>query len=155
METTLMSRVDRWVLSLERLALDPLWGIGFVDAGAEIGGYSGPHNSYLETLLHTGVIAGMLYNGALIYAVGSGIRKQWTQWTGFVVGTAAGVLTYMSFESLFLGGLSTSSVILGLTVGLMLLSDPIEDHREPCSTLPRSSFLSNAIERPLKFFNEI
>ena len=53
METTFMSRVDLWVLSLERLALDPLWGIGFVDASSEIGGTYGPHNSYIEVLLHT------------------------------------------------------------------------------------------------------
>ena len=67
------------------------------------------------------MIAGTLYLGALIYAVGCGIRRRWTLWTGFVVGTAASVLIYMFFESLILGGLSTSSVVLGLTVGLMLL----------------------------------
>lgn len=121
METTLMSRVDRWVLSLERLTLDPLWGIEFVDASEAISGSSGPHNSYLEVLLHTGVIAGGLYLGALVYALASGIRRRWTPWTGYVVGTAVGLLTFMTFESLLLGGLSTSSVVLGLIVGLMLL----------------------------------
>lgn len=123
METTLMSRVDRWVLSLERLALDPLWGIGFVDPGPEIGGARGPHNSYIHVLLSTGVIAGSLYLGAIVYAVGQGVRRHWTPWSGFVLGTMAGVLTYMGFESLFLGGLSVSSIVLGLFIGLMLVSD--------------------------------
>lgn len=131
METTLMIRVDLWVLSFERLAVDPLWGIGFVDASSEIGGTHGPHNSYIEVLLHAGVIAGTLYLGALIYAVGCGIRRRWTLWTGFTVGTAASVLTYMLFESLILGGLSTSSVVLGLTVGLMLLSDSTKNYGRP------------------------
>ena len=146
METTLMSRVDRWVLSLERLAINPLWGIGFVDAGPEIGAYNGPHNSYIEVLLHTGVIAGMLYHGALIYAVGCGIRKRWTQWTGFVVGTMAGLLMYMVFESLFLGGLSTSSVVLGLVVGLMLLPDSSEERRSR-STAGSDAFSLTSAER--------
>ncbi|WP_336343280.1 O-antigen ligase family protein [Halalkalicoccus ordinarius] len=149
MQTTLMSRVDRWVLSLERLALDPLWGIGFVDAGPEIGGYTGPHNSYIEVLLHTGVIAGMLYLGALIYAAGCGIRNRWTQWTGFVVGTAAGVFTYMFFESLILGGLSTSSVVLGLVTGLMLLPDPKREHGRVRSTASEHSSRPPVVERTL------
>lgn len=146
METTLLSRVDRWVLSLERLALDPLWGIGFVDAGPEIGGPRGPHNSYIEVLLHTGVIAGTLYLGALAYAVASGIRKRWTQWTGFVVGTMAGVLIYMVFESLILGGLSTSSVVLGLAVGLMILPDS-SGERRPRSTAGSDAFATTSAER--------
>ncbi|WP_336361996.1 O-antigen ligase family protein [Halalkalicoccus salilacus] len=147
METTFLGRVDIWVLSLERLALDPLWGIGFVDAGPEIGAYLGPHNSYIEVLLHTGVIAGTLYLGALVYAVGRGIRRKWTQWTGFVVGTAASVLTYMIFESLLLGGLSTSSVVLGLAVGLMLLPDSSEEKREPRSSATRYAFKNSLAGR--------
>lgn len=96
-------------------------GDGFVDAGETIGGARGPHNSYLEVLLQTGVIASGLYLGALAYAFASGIRRRWTLWTGYVVGTATGLLTFMTFESLLLGGLSTSSVVLGLVVSLMLL----------------------------------
>ncbi|WP_340604282.1 O-antigen ligase family protein [Halalkalicoccus tibetensis] len=130
METTLMSRVDRWVLSLERLALDPLWGIGFVDPGPEINGARGPHNSYIHVLLNTGVIAGSLYLGALAYAVGSGIRRRWTPWSGFILGTGAGTFAYMGFESLFLGGLTTSSIVLGLFIGLMLLTDPSSEERD-------------------------
>lgn len=134
MESTLMSRVELWVLSLERLALDPLWGIGFRDAATEIGGAHGPHNSYIHVLLASGLIAGSLYLGAIAYAAAMGIRRSWTPWTGFVLGTGAGVGVYMSFESLFLGGLSTSSVVLGLVLGLMLLpSQASDEHEEPQS----------------------
>jgi len=124
MESTLMSRVDRWVLSLERLAEDPLWGIGFVDAGPEIDGARGPHNSFIHVLLNTGIIAGVLYLGALVYALGQGIRRRWTMWTAYVVGTTVGLFTFMSFESLFLGGLSVSSIALGFFLGCCLLSGP-------------------------------
>ena len=121
-------------------------GIGFVEAGPEIGGSRGPHNSYIEVLLNTGAIAGALYLGALVYAVGNGIRRRWTQWTGFVVGTAAGVFTYLFFESLILGGLRTSSVVLGLVIGLMLLSDPKRDHGRLRSTAPKHSSRSPVVE---------
>lgn len=149
METTFLGRVDKWVLSLERLALDPLWGIGFVDAGPEIGASVGPHNSYIEVLLHTGVITGTLYLGALVYAVGCGIRKKWTQWTGFVVGTTASVLLYMVFESLLLGGLSTSSVVLGLAVGLMLLPDSSKEKRMSRSRATRHVLTNSLAGRTL------
>ncbi|WP_394740099.1 O-antigen ligase family protein [Natronococcus roseus] len=123
METTLLgsgNRVDRWVASLERLAQDPLLGIGFADTAEEIGESRGPHNSYIYPLLNVGLIAGGLYLGALVYALGKGIRTRWTPWTGFVVGTAVSILLYMVFESHFLGGLSVSSVLLGLFLGLLL-----------------------------------
>lgn len=123
MESTLMTRVDLWVLSLERLAVDPLWGIGFGDAATEIDGEYGPHNSYVHVLLASGLVAGLLYLGAIAYAVAAGVRRSWTPWTGFVLGTGIGVLVYMFFESSFLGGLSTSSVVLGIVLGLMLLPE--------------------------------
>jgi hypothetical protein len=150
METTLLSRVDRWVLSLERLALDPLWGIGFVDPGPEINGARGPHNSYIHPLLATGVIAGSLYLGALAYAIGAGIRRRWNPWSGFVVGSGAGVFTYMMFESLFLGGLSTSSVMLGLLVGLMLASDPYSGDEEPRPLTANDALATSRAARALR-----
>ncbi|WP_255171266.1 O-antigen ligase family protein [Natrononativus amylolyticus] len=131
METTLMSRVDRWVASLERLAQSPLFGIGFVDPGPEIGESNGPHNSYLHVLLNTGLIAGGLYLGAIAYALARGIRARWTPWSGFVFATGIGILLYMAFESHFLGGLSVSSVMLGITIGLLLsLEERPREHRD-------------------------
>ena len=126
METTLLTRVDRWVASLERLAEDPMLGIGFADTAAEIGESSGPHNSYIYPLLNTGIIAGSLYLGALVYALGQGIRTRWTPWTGFVVGLTVAIFLYMGFESLFLGGLSPASIMLGICLGLLLYS-PADD----------------------------
>ncbi len=123
MESTLMSRVNRWVQYLERLAEDPLWGIGFVDPGPEIDRSSGPHNSFLHALLNTGIIAGSLYLGALAYGLAQGIRKRWTRWTGFVVGSTVALFLFMGFESLFLGGLSVSSVALGFYLGCCLVTD--------------------------------
>ncbi|MCU4926409.1 O-antigen ligase domain-containing protein [Halobacteria archaeon AArc-dxtr1] len=142
MRTTLMNRVDRWVRSLDLLAANPLWGIGFAEVGSEIGigrefGHSelfpplsadtgtssGPHSSYVYPLLSTGLLGGVLYLGSLGYALGCGIRRRWTSWRAFVVGTASGIYVYMIFESHFLGGLGVSSVVFGLFVGLMLLPD--------------------------------
>jgi hypothetical protein len=123
METTLLGRVELWVLALERLTLDPLWGISFGDASEELGRQYGPHNSYIDPLLNAGVIVGSLYLGALAYAFATGIRRRWTAWSAYVVGTASGIFCYMMFESLFLGGLGISSVVLGLFVGLMLVSE--------------------------------
>ena len=133
MEGTLLTRVDRWVASLERLAEDPMLGIGFADTAAEIGASRGPHNSYIYPLLNTGLIAGGLYLGALVYALGQGIRRRWTPWTAFVVGLTVAIFLYMGFESLFLGGLSPSSITLGLCLGLLLYSPdadgPVTDLR--------------------------
>ncbi|ELY54918.1 O-antigen polymerase [Natronococcus amylolyticus DSM 10524] len=133
METTLLTRVDRWVASLERLAQDPMLGIGFANTAEEIDGSRGPHNSYIYPLLNTGIIVGSLYLGALVYALGQGIRTRWTPWTGFVVGLAVAIFLYMGFESLFLGGLSPSSIMLGLCLGLLLYSPerdgPVTDLR--------------------------
>ncbi|WP_245549648.1 O-antigen ligase family protein [Natronococcus occultus] len=122
MEGTLMQRVDRWVASLERLAQNPLLGIGFANTASQIGEEIGPHNSYIYPLLNTGIIAGGFYLGALIYALGQGLRTWWTPWTGFVVGLTVAIFLYMGFESLFLGGLSVSSILLGLSLGLLLYS---------------------------------
>ncbi|WP_331234081.1 O-antigen ligase family protein [Natronorarus salvus] len=127
MDSTLMSRVNRWVQYLERLAEDPLWGIGFVDPGPEIGRSSGPHNSFLHALLNTGIIAGSLYLGSLAYALAHGIRKRWSVWTAFVVGSTVALFLFMGFESLFLGGLSVSSVALGFFLGCCLLNESEED----------------------------
>ncbi len=133
METTLLTRVDRWVASLERLAEDPMLGIGFANTAEEIDSSRGPHNSYIYPLLNTGIIAGSLYLGALVYALGQGIRTRWTPWTGFVVGLTVAIFLYMGFESLFLGGLSPSSIMLGLCLGLLLYSPeddgPVTDLR--------------------------
>ena len=133
METTLLNRVGRWVASLERLAQDPMLGIGFADTAEEIDEVRGPHNSYIYPLLNTGIIAGSLYLGALVYAMGQGIRTRWTPWRGFVVGLTVAIFLYMGFESLFLGGLSPSSIMLGLCLGLLLYSPedngPVTDLR--------------------------
>jgi hypothetical protein len=152
METTLMGRIGLWVLALERLTLDPLWGIGFGNASEELGTMHGPHNSYIAPLLNSGVIAGSLYLGALAYAFANGIRRRWTAWSGYVVGTASGVFTYMMFESLFLGGLSTSSVVLGLFVGLMLASD--SDLDEESRPVPAERIPTGRIERVMSGIRE-
>ena len=51
---------SRQAASLERLAEDPMLGIGFANAAAETDGSSGLHNSYIYPLLNTGFIAGSL-----------------------------------------------------------------------------------------------
>ncbi|ELY39639.1 O-antigen ligase family protein [Natronorubrum tibetense] len=168
MQTTLMSRINLWVRSVELLAADPLWGIGFADVGSQIGigrefdhssiypplssdtgTSSGPHNSYLYPLLSTGVIAGSLYLGSLVYALGRGIRGRWTAWKGFVVGTAAGIYVYMAFESHFLGGLGVSSVVFGLFVGLMLLTEPEESERESRPATAREALATSRLASAL------
>ena len=108
-------------------------GIGFADTAEEIGERRGPHNSYIYPLLNTGLIAGGLYLGALVYALGQGIHTRWTPWTGFVVGLTVAIFLYMGFESLFLGGLSPASIMLGICLGLLLYSPeddgPVTDLR--------------------------
>ncbi|MDG5761535.1 hypothetical protein QA600_19575 [Natronococcus sp. A-GB1] len=108
-------------------------GIGFADTAEEIDEVRGPHNSYIYPLLNTGVIAGSLYIGALVYALGQGIRKRWTPWNAYAVGLATAIFLYMGFESLFLGGLSVSSIMLGLALALLLYSPeadgPVTDIR--------------------------
>ncbi|SDJ53562.1 hypothetical protein [Natronorubrum texcoconense] len=95
------------------------------------------------------MIAGSLYLGSLVYALGRGIRGRWTAWKGFVVGTAAGIYVYMAFESHFLGGLGVSSVVFGLFVGLMLLTEPEESARESRPTTAREAFVSSRLARAL------
>jgi hypothetical protein len=134
MDSTLMTRVDSWVASLERLAQDPLFGIGFENTAERIGEPHGPHNSYIYPLLSTGLLAGGLYLSALAYAFGQGIRTRWTPWNAYVVGLSVAIFCYMGFESLFLGGLSISSIMLGLCLGLLLYSPkeesaPVTDFR--------------------------
>ncbi len=147
MESTLLNRVDRWVLSLERIAEDPLWGIGFVDAGTEIGGARGPHNSFVHALLNAGIIAGVLYLGALAYALGRGIRRRWTAWTAYVVGSSVALFTFMSFESLFLGGLSVSSVALGFFLGCCLLSESDRQHNAHRARTTRQALANSRLAR--------
>lgn len=168
MQTTLLARVEMWVQSLELLAVTPLWGIGFADVGSEIGigtqydhsslypplssdtgTSSGPHSSYVYPLLSTGVIAGSLYLGSLVYALGRGVRGRWTAWKGFVVGTAAGIYVYMAFESHFLGGLGVSSVVFGLFVGLMLLPDVDESETPSRPVTARDALATSRAARAL------
>ena len=149
METTLMSRVDQWVLSLERIAEDPLFGIGFGDASSEIGSRYGPHNSFIHALLNAGLIVGSLYLGALAYAFARGLRRDWTLWTGFVVGSTVGLFAYMSFESLFLGGLSVSSVVLGILIGLLVVPERRDPSTEPATAVDalKRSRIARVVER--------
>ncbi len=139
MRTTLLGRIERWVASIELLAAEPLWGIGFADVtesigigtaydhsaffpplSSDTGSSGGPHSSYVYPLLSTGVIAGSLYLSAVGYAVASGIRRRWTPWNAFVVGTASSCYVFMIFESLLLGGLSVAAVTVALFIGLMV-----------------------------------
>lgn len=69
LETTLLTRVDRWVASLECLAQDPLLGISFAATAEETDERRGPHNSSIYPYLNTGICT------------------EWTLWTGFVVGS--------------------------------------------------------------------
>ncbi|WP_247730602.1 O-antigen ligase domain-containing protein [Halovivax limisalsi] len=115
MQTTFLGRVYRWVEALELLSTNAAWGIGF----DRIGSYA-VHNSYLHVPLATGLILGGLYVASLWYALGRGLRARWTAWTGYVVGTGAGFLVALAFESTTLGGVSVTAVLLGLYVGLLL-----------------------------------
>ena len=170
MQTTLMRRVERWVRSLELIAENPLWGIGFAEVGSEIGigrefGFSEifpplssdtgssscPHNSYVYPLLSTGLIAGSLYLSSLVYALACGIRRRWTSWTAFVVGTASAVYVYMIFESHFLGGLGVSSVVFGLFVGLMLLDDSDGSETETNAVTARDALATSRAGRAVRW----
>lgn len=169
MQTTLMSRVERWVTSLELLAETPLWGFGFEGVGEAMGGEvfnhseffpplssdtgssNGPHNSYVYPLLSTGVIAGSLYLSSLVYALACGIRKHWTQWNAFVVGTASAIYVYMAFESHFLGGVGVSSVTFGLFIGLMLLTEPDISNPEPTSATAREPLGPSRARRAVRW----
>ena len=168
METTLMDRLHRWGRSVEILATNPLWGIGFGTVGSEIGlgrefdhselfpplsadtgSSSGPHSSYIYPLLSTGLIAGLLYLSSIVYALGCGIRRQWTSWNAFVVGTASGIYGYMVFESLFLGGLGVSSIIFGLFVGLMLIPDSDESEMKSNADTARDALRTSRAVRAI------
>ncbi len=154
MRTTLMSRVEYWVRSVELLIANPLWGIGFEDVGSEIGlgqqfeyselfpplssdtgRSSGPHSSYVYPLLSTGLLTGVLYLSSVAYALACGIRARWTLWNAYVVGAASAIYVYMLFESHFLGGLSVSAVVFGLFVGLLLSTGPDDSEADTASRL--------------------
>ncbi len=164
METTLMSRVDRWVRSLELLIAEPLWGIGFATVGSEIGigrefdhssmfpplssvtgTSSGPHNSFIYPFLSAGLITGALYVGAVMYALACGIRARWTAWNAYVVGTASGLYVYMVFESHILGVPNVSSVIFGLFVGLLLLDETGAKRTETAAVSTREALETSRI----------
>ncbi len=126
LESGLTGRVLLWEASIRRLQDDPYVGIGFKDNAAEIYPYSdwpnpaGTHNSYIHILLNTGVIAGTVYLLALGYGA---LRSFWivsSTWDLYVVGTLTAILVHMCFESVTLGGLSMTSVFLGLYLGLGL-----------------------------------
>ncbi|WP_290811353.1 O-antigen ligase [Halovivax sp.] len=139
MRTTFLGRVYRDVEKLERLSENPMLGIGFGEDG--ILAYD-PHNSFLHVPLAVGVIPGSLYVFSLLYALAKGLRARWTPWTGYVVGTAAAMLISMWFESLTLGGVSVTPVLLGLYVGLLLQLGR-NDHGRP----PEADSLRSALRR--------
>lgn len=130
-ESGFNERLPLWQAALQRLADDPLFGIGFTDVTTEIDkhlesrGPAGPHNSYIHILLNTGVIAGLLYFGAILYTVIYGFTQRWTLWQAYAVAILMGTLIVLMFETTTLGGLSTMSLILGLYIGLVLESDNI------------------------------
>lgn len=95
---------SRQAASLERLVEDPILGISFANTAAETDGARGPHNSYVYPLLNTGIIAGSLYLGTLVYALGQGIRTRWTPWIGFVVGLAVAIFLSMGSSRAFGAG---------------------------------------------------
>ena len=97
------------------------------------------------------MIAGLLYHGSLVYALGSGVRRRWITWSGFV-GTAVGIFVYMAFESHFLGGLSVSSVVLELFIGLLPLSDHEEYGEELPPTMARYVLVTSRAARALDEF---
>lgn len=122
--TGLTGRVELWEASVRRLQDDPYVGIGFRDNAAAIAPYSewpnlaGTHNSYLQILLNTGIIAGTVYLLALGYGA---LRSLWTvssTWDLYVTGTLTAILVHLFFKSVTLGGLSMSSVVFGLYLGL-------------------------------------
>ena len=137
-DTLFSVRGTLWVASIERLLEDPLVGIGFSDTAAEIAPYVpedgpvgvGTHNSYINILLQTGVIAGTLYLLAVFYAVGKAVAsafaarftpratEEW--WPVYVAAVLVAILVAMTFESMTIGGLSLNSVVLALYLGLAL-----------------------------------
>ena len=128
LESGFNERTPLWRASLLRLAEDPLTGIGFGDTAAEIEPYiegrrpTGPHNSYINILLNTGVVAGGLYLTALWYAAVRPILGERSAWNRYLLATLLAIFVVMVFETTTLGGLSSMSVFLGLYVGLALRS---------------------------------
>lgn len=126
LDSGLSGRLTLWEASIRRLAEDPYVGIGFRDTATEIAPYhdrfrsTGTHNSYLQILLNAGLIAGSVYLLALGYGA---LRSFWrvsSTCDRYVVGTLLAVLVHVFFESVTLGGLSMTSVLLGLYLGLGL-----------------------------------
>lgn len=122
----LTGRVALWEASIRRLQDDPYFGIGFMEPAEEIAPYSdwpnraGPHNSYIHILLNTGLIAGIVYLVALGYGTVRSFRTVSSNWDLYIAGTLTAILVHMVFESVTLGGLSMTSVFLGIFLGLGL-----------------------------------
>lgn len=123
LESGFTGRIALWEASIRRLQEDPYVGIGFKDNATEIRPYSdwpnlaGTHNSYLHILLNTGVIAGSVYLLALGYGALRSVWNAASTWDLYVVGILAAILVHIFFESVTLGGLSMSSVFLGIYLG--------------------------------------
>lgn len=110
---SLIGRLRAWEFVFLEATSNPVIGSGF-DVEFMV------HNSYLGILLHAGFVAGWIYILAIVWAIATGAIRMLsgTLWDAYVFATLVFVAVYMTMESTTIGGLSMSSLLIALYIGL-------------------------------------
>jgi hypothetical protein len=125
--TGLNGRLYLWVAGIERLAIDPVFGVRWQDVSALISPYlpsevsregAGPHNSYIWGLLNLGIFVGSAYLLVFLSTVREAVQQRMTPWNCHCAGVLVAMAVDLFFRSQTLGGLSTTSLLIALYVGI-------------------------------------
>lgn len=129
LETGLNGRLWLWEAGLRRFIESPILGLRWSETPAdaiqqymppEIEGRedAGPHNFYIYALLNLGIIVGGIYLLLLFSTLKSIYRWDMTPWQLHCAAVLTAMAVDLIFRSQTLGGISTSSLLIALYIGL-------------------------------------
>lgn len=125
--TGLNGRLFLWRAGILRLFVDPVFGVRWQDVSALISVYlppgigregAGPHNSYIWGLLNLGIFVGSAYLLVFLTTVREAIQQRMTPWNFHCAGVLVAMAVDLMFRSQTIGGLSTTSLLIALYVGV-------------------------------------
>ncbi|MFC4989696.1 O-antigen ligase family protein [Saliphagus infecundisoli] len=110
---SLTLRFDTWVTTIDTIITDPLIGAAW-DASL------GSHNMFIIVMYQAGLIGGLAYIGAHLFALWYAVRAALSgnTWDRYVCAMLVFLLVTQFFSTSTLGGLTTPSLLLALFVGL-------------------------------------
>lgn len=133
--TGLHGRTYLWVASIQQIIDQPLLGIRFTDLPTTISQHlpperadlsdSGSHNVFLQSFVMTGIVVGGFYAAGIIFATVRAVRavaRKQTPTRVFVAALAVALVFDMCFRQQTIGGLSTGSIVIAVSLGLAFWS---------------------------------